>query len=61
MKRIFKKEKKKKLKKKKKDKTDNDMKHHLVLRFLSEHSIPFHSIPKCLSFQGGAHLVLNVL
>ena len=42
MKRIFKKgRKKKKLKKKKKDKTDNDMKHHLVLRSLSEHSIPF--------------------
>ena len=39
MKRI--KKKKKKLKKKKKDKTDNDMKHHPVLRSLSELSIPF--------------------
>ena len=38
MKRI---KKKKKLKKKKKDKTDNDMKHHPVLRSLSELSIPF--------------------
>jgi len=40
MKRIKKRE-KKKLKKKQKDKTDNDMKHHLVLRSLSERSIPF--------------------
>ena len=47
MKRILKKEKKKKkLKKKKKDKTDNDMKHHLILRSLSELSIPFPNTKK---------------
>ena len=38
--------KKKKVKKKKKDKRDNDMKYHLVLRSLSELSIPFPNTTK---------------
>lgn len=57
MERIKKRKKKKKLKNKKKDKTDNDMKHHPVLRSLSELSISFPNT----GFQGGAQLVLNVL